>query len=167
MKMKLTKNLFFVVTLAAFAGCATPQSTVVVKDPVGPDLAPPRKIAAPAGQGQLVVYNALEVDDAVSSDFPTHAAYSIYGADGKLFKRVDNRSGSFYQSPATVMLPQGEYTVKAPVTNYGVVTVPVVIKENETTTLDFNGGHFRQKKPTGAGQWVRLPSGEVIGMRAP
>ena len=48
-----------------------------------------------------------------------------------------------------------------------VVTVPVVIKENETTTLDFDGNHFRQKSPTGAGQWVRLPSGEVIGMRAP
>jgi len=27
--------------------------------------------------------------------------------------------------------------------------------------------HFHQHKPTGAGQWVRLPSGEVIGMREP
>ncbi len=162
-----TKNLFLVVALAAFAGCAAPQSTVVVKDAVGPDLAPPRKLVAPAGEGQLVVYSALEVVNPVSSDFPTHAAYAIYRSDGKLLERVDNRSGSFYQSPATVTLPQGEYTVKAPVANYGVVTVPIVIKENETTTLDFNGGHFRQKKPTGAGQWVRLPSGEVIGMRAP
>jgi hypothetical protein len=167
MNMNQTKNLLLVITLAAVAGCATSQSTIVVKDPVGPDLVPPRKLAAPAGQGELVVYSALEVVNPVSSDFPTHAAYTIYGADGKLFQRVDNRSGSFYQSPAIVVLPQGEYTVKAPVANYGVVTVPVVIKENETTTLDFNGGHFRQKKPTGAGQWVRLPSGEVIGMRAP
>jgi len=167
MKINPTKNLFLAIALTAFAGCAMPQSTVVVKEPVGPDLAPPRKLVAPAGQGQLVVYSALEVANPVSSDLPTHAAYSIYGANGKLFKRVDNRSGSFYQSPATVVLPQGEYTVKAPVANYGLVTVPVVVKENETTTVDFNGGHFRQKKPTGAGQWVRLPSGEVIGMRAP
>jgi len=167
MKTKLTKNLFLVIALAAFAGCATSRPTVVVKDSVGPDLAPSRKLVAPAGQGQLVVYSALEVVNPVGSDFPTHAAYSIFGPDGKLIQRVDNRSGSFYQSPATVTLPQGEYTLKVPVANYGLVTVPVVIKENETTTLDFNGGHFRQKKPTGAGQWVRLPSGEVIGMRAP
>jgi hypothetical protein len=167
MKMQPTKNLFLVIALAAFAGCATPRPAVVVKDPVGPDLAPPRKLIAPAGKGQLVVYTALEVVNPVSSDFPTHKAYAIYRADGIFFQRVDNRSGSFYQSPATVMLPQGEYTVKAPVANYGEVTVPIVIKENETTTLDFNGNHFRQKSPTGAGQWVRLPSGEVIGMRAP
>ena len=167
MKMHQTKSLLLVIALAAFAGCAAPQSTVVVKDPVGPDLAPSRKLVAPAGQGELVVYTALEVVNPVSSDFPTHKAYAIYRADGTLFQRVDNRSGSFYQSPATLVLPQGEYTVKAPVANYGEVSVPVVIKENETTTLDLNGGHFRQKNPTGAGQWVRLPTGEVIGMRAP
>ena len=167
MNMNQTKNLLLALALAAFAGCAAPQSTVVLKDPVGPDLAPPRKLVAPAGHGQLVVYTALEVVNPVSSDFPTHKAYAIYHPDGKLFERVDNRSGSFYQSPASVTLPQGEYTVKAPVANYGEVSVPIVIKENETTTLDLNGGHFRQKNPTGAGQWVRLPSGEVIGMRAP
>ena len=163
--MNPTKNLFCIILVAAFAGCATPPA-IVVNDPVGPDLAAPRKIVT-SGQGQLVVYSALEVVDQVSSDFPTHAAYEIDLPNGKLFKRVDNRSGSFYQSPAAVSLPPGEYKVKAPVTNHGIVTVPVVIKQNETTTLDLDGGHFRQHKPTGAGQWVRLPSGEVIGMRAP
>jgi hypothetical protein len=163
--MNRTNNLFFIVALAAFAGCASP-SDGLVKDPVGPDLAPSRKIRN-AGQGQLVVYSALEVVDPVSSDFPTHAAYAIYLPDGKLLERVDNRSGSFYQSPAPISLPPGKYTVQAPVTNRGLVSVPVVIKENETTTLDLNGGYFRQHKPTGAGQWVRLPSGEVIGMKAP
>jgi len=164
--MNRIDNIIVVVALALLAGCATP-SEIVVKDPVGPDLAPPVKTVS-AGQGQLVVYSALEVVNAVSSDFPTHAAYEIYSPDGKkLLKRVDNRSGSFYQSPATVTLPAGEYTVKAPVTNHGLVLVPVVIKENETTTVDLDAEHFRQKKPTGAGQWVRLPTGEVIGMRVP
>ena len=162
--MNPTKNFFFVIAVAALAGCAT-HSTVVVNDPVGPELAAPRKIVT-SGQGQLVVYSALEVVDQVSSDFPTHAAYEIDLPNGKLFKRVDNRSGSFYQSPAAVSFPPGEYKVKAPVTNDGLVTVTVVIKENETTTLDLDGGHFRQHKPTGAGQWVRLPSGEVIGMKS-
>ena len=161
------KNSFFIVLLAAAAGCATP-STVAVKDPVGPSLAPPRAIPnRNQGQGQLVVYTSLEVANPVNADYPTHAGYSVYGSDGKLLKRVDNRSGSFDQTPASVTLPPGEYTVKAHVTNYGMVTVPVIIQENQTTSLDLDSSHFRQKKPTGAGQWVRLPGGEVIGMRAP
>ena len=151
--------------VAAMAGCATP-STMVVSEPVGPDLAPARVNVAGHG-GQLVVYSALEVADAVSSDFPTHAGYDIYSTEGKLLQRVDNRSGSFYQMPAAVALPPGEYLIKAPATNRGLVTVPVIIKANETTTLDLASTHFRQHKPTGAGQWVRLPTGEVIGMRAP
>jgi hypothetical protein len=149
--------------VAAFAGCAT-RPTVVVNQPVGPDLAPAR-VNLNSGQGELVVYSAREVVNAVSSDFPTHAGYEIDDASGKLIRHVDNRSGSFYQTPVSVSLPPGEYKIKAPATNYGLVTVPVVIKKNETTTVDLDGTHFRQHKPTGAGQWVRLPTGEVIGMR--
>lgn len=163
--MNRINNVSLVIALGVLAGCSTPNE-VVVKERVGPDLAPLHKIMS-AGQGQLVVYSALEVLNAVSSDFPTHAAYKIYDSDGKLLKVVDNRSGSFEQSPETVSLPPGEYTVKSPATNHGIVSVPVVIKKNETTTLDLDAEHFRQKKPTGAGQWVRLPSGEVIGMRTP
>lgn len=161
------KNSLCIIILAAAAGCATP-STVAVKDPVGPNLAPPRPHPNQnAGQGQLVVYTSMEVANPDNSDFPTHVGYSIYGDDGKLLERVDNRSGSFYQSPASVNLSPGKYTIKAHVTNYGMVSVPVVIEENQTTSLDLDSSHFRQKTPTGAGQWVRLPGGEVIGMRAP
>jgi hypothetical protein len=159
------KTLFCVLLAAALAGCVS-QPTVAVKEPVGPDLAPAR-IHVNDGQGQLVVYTALEVANPASSDFPTHAGYEIDDADGKLVRRVDNRSGSFYQAPMSVPLPPGKYNVKAPATNHGIVTVPVIIKENEVTTLDLEGTHFHQHKPTGAGQWVRLPSGEVIGMRTP
>lgn len=161
--MNQIKNSFCILLLAAFAGCAT-RSSVAVNDTVGPDLAPAR-INLSNGQGQLVVYSAVEVVDAVGADFPTHAGYEIDDANGKFIRRVDNRSGSFYQTPASVPLPPGKYKIKAPATNYGLVTVPVVIKENETTTVDLDSTHFRQKKPTGAGQWVRLPTGEVIGMR--
>jgi hypothetical protein len=164
--MRQNKSLFCIIMVTALAaGCAT-RSSVVVNQPVGPDLAPP-KVNSSQGNGQLVVYSAVEVANPVNTDFPTHAGYEIDDAGGKLFRRVDNRSGSFYQSPAPVSLPPGKYLVKAPATNYGLVTVPVVIKENETTTLDLEATHFRQHKPTGAGQWVRLPTGEVIGMRSP
>jgi hypothetical protein len=163
--MNMIKNSFCIIVVAAFAGCAT-KSNVVVDQTVGPDLAPPR-IKISASQGQLVVYSALEVANTANSDFPTHAGYEIYDANGTLLRRVDNRSGSFYQSPAAVPLPSGEYKVKAPATNHGLVTVPVIIEEGKTTTLDLDASHFRQHKPTGAGQWVRLPTGEVIGMRQP
>jgi hypothetical protein len=159
------KNLVYIAFAAALAGCAT-RSTVVVDQPVGPDLARPRVNLA-GGNGQLVVYTAPDVANPVSSDFPTHAGYEIDDANGKLLRRVDNRSGPFYQTPAAVSLAPGQYVVKAPAANYGLVSVPVVIKENETTTLDLEAAHFRQHKPTGAGQWVRLPTGEVIGMRSP
>jgi len=151
--------------IAALSGCAS-QRPVVVNDTVGPDLAKPR-INLSQGRGQLVVYSALENPNPVSSDFPTHASYDIYDSDGKFILHVDNRTGSFYQTPATVPLAPGKYLVKAPATNHGRVSVSVVIKEGETTTLDLDASHFRQHKPTGAGQWVRLPSGEVIGMREP
>lgn len=163
--MNPLKNLFAMALMAALAGCAT-RSAVVVNEAVGPDLAHPR-VNLSQGHGQLVVYSALEVADPASSDFPTHTSYDIYDADGNLVRHVDNRSGSFYVAPASVSLPTGKYQVKAPATNHGLVTVPVIVKEGETTTLDLDASHFRQHKPTGAGQWVRLPTGEVIGMREP
>lgn len=158
-------KILFILTVAAVSGCAT-HSNVVVNEAVGPDLARPR-VNLSQGHGQLVVYSALEVADPASSDFPTHASYDIYDADGNLVRHVDNRSGTFYEAPAAVSLPAGKYQIKARATNHGLVTVPVIIKEAETTTLDLDASHFRQHKPTGAGQWVRLPSGEVIGMREP
>lgn len=138
---------------------------MVVNEPVGPDLARPR-VNLSQRQGQLVVYSALETASPMSSDFPTHTGYEICDMNEDPVRRVDNRSGSFYQMPATVRLPAGEYKVKARATNHGLVTVPVIVKEDETTVLDLDATHFRQHKPTGAGQWVRLPTGEVIGMRA-
>lgn len=159
------KNIIPFVIVAALAGCAT-RSSVTVNQPVGPDLAT-AKVNLSQANGQLVVYSAPEAADPVDSDFPTHSGYEIDDADGKLLRRVDNRSGPFYQTPAAVALPPGKYLVKARATNYGVVTVPVIVKESETTTLDLEATQFRQHKPTDAGQWVRLPGGEVIGMRSP
>lgn len=163
--MDRTVKSFCLFLLVGFVGCAT-RTNMVVNEPVGPDLARPR-VNLSQGQGQLVVYSALDVVSPVGADFPTHTGYEIYDINENPVRRVDNRSGSFYQTPITVRLPAGEYKVKALATNHGLVTVPVIIKENETTILDLDATHFRQHKPTGAGQWVRLPTGEVIGMRVP
>ena len=161
----MIKATLCIVAAAALAGCAS-QPPTVVDQAVGPDLAPPR-VNLSNGQGQLVVYSELEAANAVSSDYPTHAAYDIYDMNGKLVRHVENRSGPFDQSPAAVSLPPAEYKVKARATNHGVITVPVIVKGSETTILDLDSTHFLQHKPTGAGQWVRLPSGEIIGMREP
>jgi hypothetical protein len=161
--MKTFKSLFGLVLAAAFAGCAT-RATTAVNQPVGPDLAQPR-VRPNQGNGQLVVYTALEVADPVSADFPTHTSYVIYDSTGKLLREVDNRSGPFYQTPKTISLPPGEYKVEGRATNSGRVDVPVIVKENKTTTVDLEGTNLPQHKPTGAGQWVRLPDGQVIGMK--
>jgi hypothetical protein len=161
--MKTLSNCLFLAVLVAFAGCAT-HSTTVVNQPVGPDLAPPR-VNLSQGQGRLMVYTVTEVNDPASSDFPTHSSYAIYTTDGKLVRRVDNRSGSFYQNPVTVSLALGTYKVKGRATNSGEVTVPVIIEEKKTTVVDLEGTNLPQHKPTGAGQWVRLSTGQVIGMR--
>lgn len=114
-----------------------------------------------------MVYSSLEVANAEGSDFPSHSSYDIYDADGKLVRHVDNRSGPFYEDPATVLLSAGKYQINARATNHGIISVPVVIAEGETTILDLDASHFNQHKPTGTGQWARLPSGEVIGLRVP
>lgn len=163
--MNALKTLVPLILMVAAVGCAS-RPAVIVNESVGPDLARPR-VNLSKGNGELVVYTALEVADPASSDFPTHESYEIYDMDGNLVRRVDNRSGPFYQNPKPVSLPAGKYQVQAPATNHGRVSVSVVVKEAETTTLDLDASHFRQHKPTGAGQWVRLPSGEVIGMREP
>jgi hypothetical protein len=91
---------------------------------VSSDLARPR-VNLNQGQGQLVVYSALEVASPVGSQFPTHTGYEIYGINENLVRRVDNRSGSFYQTPATACLPAGEYEVKARATNHGWSQFPL------------------------------------------
>ena len=161
--MKTLNRCLALAVLVAFAGCST-HSTTVVNQPVGPDLAPSH-VDLSHGQGRLVVYTVTEVNDPVNSYFPTHSSYAIYTTDGKLVKRVDNRNGSFYQDPATVSLPPGKYNVKGRATNSGEVTVPVIIEAKKTTVVDLEGTNLPQHKPTGAGQWIRLPNGQVIGMR--
>jgi hypothetical protein len=163
--MKKTKIAFSLVILALLAGCTTgPQ--VVVNQAVGPDLAPPRMKLPSKGEGQLIVYTETGVTDPPDTYYPTHSAYVIYTSDGNLLRRVDNRAGSFSQDAVKVSLPAGTYKVKGRATNSGQVTVPVIIKEDKITVVDLQGTNLPQHKPTGAGQWIRLPNGQVIGMRA-
>jgi hypothetical protein len=162
--MRTLKTVLTLLAVLALVGCAA-TSTTIVTQPVGPDLAQPR-INTSAGQGRLLVYTARNagIGDPVNY-FPTHSSYRILNDDGTVLRRVDNRSGTFDQEPLTVTLPVGTYKVKGRATNAGVVIVPVVVAENKTTIVDLEGSTFPQHRPTGAGQWIRLPNGQVIGMR--
>jgi hypothetical protein len=152
------------ISAAALVGCAA-TSTTTVTDRVGPDLAQPR-INLSAGHGQLIVYTARDtgIGDPVNY-FPTHSPYVILKDDGSVLRRVDNRSGNFDREPLTVSLAPGEYKIRGRASNSGNVVVPIVVAENKTTIVDLEGATFPQHKPTGAGQWIRLPDGQVIGMR--
>jgi hypothetical protein len=164
MIMKTTRLALTSLLVAALVGCAATSSTVVTQ-PVGPNLAQPR-VNLSAGHGRLLVYTARDVGigDPVAY-FPTHSAYRIFHDDGSLVRRVDNRSSAFDQQPLAVTLPVGSYKVKGRATNAGEVLVPVVVAENKTTIVDLEGSALPQHAPTGAGQWIRLPNGQVIGMR--
>src|SRR5581483_2490557 len=159
--MKPFTVLLTAIAAAALVGCAA-SSTTVIADRVGPDLAQPR-INVSAGRGQLIVYTARDtgIGDPVAY-FPTHSSYVILNADGSVLRRVDNRSGNFDREPLTVSLPSGTYKIRGRASNSGNVIVPIVVAENKTTVVDLEGATFPQHKPTGAGQWIRLPNGQVI-----
>lgn len=162
--MKTIKLTLSAIGVALLAGCAA-TSTTVVDQPVGPDLARP-KINLNAGLGQLLVYTARDVGiaDPVAY-YPTHSPYRILKDDGSFLRRVDNRASTFNVQPQLVTLPAGKYKVRGRATNAGTVVVSVVVEENKTTVVDLEGINFAQHSPTGAGQWIRLPDGKIIGQR--
>jgi hypothetical protein len=146
----------------SMCGCVSP-TPVVLQNPVGswkPHL------AADEGSGRLIVYSATRVTTSDQSEYPVHTPYTIYGPGEKLVRRVNNTSGLFSQSPATVSLPAGEYRVKALATDAGFVIVPVIIEAHQTTVVDLDGTALPQGVQSNAdadAPWVRLPNGHVAG----
>lgn len=146
--------------LGCLTGCLT-TAPLVLEQPVGPG---PASLGSGSGQGDLVVYSALEVNMA-DADHPTHASYTILTADEQPLKKVDNRTGSFYEDPVVVALPAGKYRIKARATNAGWVDLPVVIEASRTTVVDLDGATLPQHPRRNDDQWVRLPDGQVIGSK--
>jgi hypothetical protein len=144
------------------SGCVAP-GPVVLQNPVGPWKQRP---TADDRSGQLIVYSATRVTTSDQSEYPVHTPYTIYGPDEKPVRRVNNTSGLFSQSPATVSLPAGAYHVKALATDAGFVIVPVIIEAHQTTVVDLDGTALPQGSRSNADadiSWVRLPDGHVVG----
>jgi len=149
--------------LGAIPFLASCASQPIALAPVGPR---PGEIAGlPTQNGHLQVFSETQeyIDDDVYY-FP-HSDYTIYTADGKRVKYVWNHQTREDDTPAMVTLPAGRFVVRAEATLYGAVSVPVVIRPDETTRVILQPGW----KPTGqfaASDLVKLRDDYPVGWRA-
>ena len=145
--------------LVAGAGCAHIQP-LTLDEPIGPL----NSQGSEPDRGSLVVYSDTEAnpDD---PEYSSHSSYTLYTADGKLVRKVDNRSSSFGMSAVTLALAAGQYKVVARALDYGLVTAPVIVQEGRTTVVDLNQEVLPQSR-TARGNWVRLPNGTIVGSRS-
>jgi hypothetical protein len=153
------------VAAALVTGCVSQQRGLVL-DPIGP----PNPQSAGAGlNGTLVVFSAFD-PHADFNDLPYlrhYTDYKITCQDGKIVQTVHNDNGTLLESPKSVRLAVGAYCVVARANGYGVVTVPVIIRANQVTTVHLEGGTSWPNNAALLGSNpVRLPGGEVAGWRA-
>jgi len=163
--MKLLVTTSLLAAAALLSGCAS-QGPALVLDPVGPAPAPP---GAPGSSGTLMVFSAFRQ----GADFNgppyrrPYTDYKILSPTGKLLQWVRNDSGALMAAPKHVELPVGTYRVVARANGYGEVTVPVVVRPNQVTTVHLEGSpSWPNHEQLAASNPVRLPDGEIAGWRA-
>jgi hypothetical protein len=96
---------------------------------------------AKAGQlshGSLVVYSATDAFEDGDVPYYAHSSYTIYTADGKLFKNVENHISRSDEIPEVVALAVGSYVIEARSERDGYVRVRVVIKAGRQTIVDLD-----------------------------
>ena len=157
--MKTMARYVLLAGLPWLASCASRPMSLA---PVGPA---PALSAAPGPVGHLQVFTETEEYDDDDLYFFRHSDYEIYTPEGKRLKRVWNWLDFEDESPTVVKLPVGKYVIKAAAEYYGLVSVPVLIKPNQTTTVILQPGW----KPEGhfaPSAFVRFPNGYFVGWRA-
>ena len=87
-------------------------------------------------QGYLLVYSATDQFDDGGTFYYPHSPYSIYMADGKFFKNVENHISRSDEIPELVTLPAGSYTIVLRSENRGYIRLPIVIRTGRRTILD-------------------------------
>ncbi len=147
------------------AGCSTAP---VALAPVGPN---PTRGETMTATGELQVFSRLrqESDDQnQASEDPVwrqHADYSVYDTHGKLVARVYNSIGHYEQAPRQVVLPPGQYLVKAPARDYLLVEVPVTIERGRLTRVHLDD-KWQLPSATPNTELVCAPNGEPVGWKA-
>ncbi len=164
---KIMKTTYYLwaaaVSLALVAGCATTPPVTVSQ--VGPN---PNGLTINSEKGGLEVYSRLSQrsdDQNQGSTDPIwyqHTSYAIYNTDGSLVKNVQNAPWHYDKAPARVMLPPGDYLVKARSADYFWVRVPVVVKSGEVTRVHLDD-LWSPPADAAKGAVVRMPNGRPIG----
>ena len=99
--------------------------------------------SAKPSAGYLTVYSSTEVTSwGEGTEYYVHTGYRVYDSAGKAVKWVANHDSNADETPATVELPPGKYTVWAQSESDGYVSVPVQVKPARTTTL-----HLENENP--------------------
>lgn len=159
--------------------CASPKK-YVVNESVGP--APGQEIAS-ARHGILQVYTARQEADVDlnqqvffgdnNNSFmyePAHTPYNVYSRNGMLAAHVRNALDENDDLPTRVILPAGNYTIDALAEGGNVttakVTVPVTIKEGETTVVHLERDWQPAPRMGDKKDMVRGYDGRFIGWRA-
>jgi len=157
----MKSQVLFVMGLAPIlAGCS---SRPAVLAPVGPCSVSHQTSGS---KGHLQVFSVMEAQS--EGDDPIwyqHTAYRIYNPQGKRIRYVGNTVGKWDDTPATVTLPAGRYTVKARAEGYRSVEVPVSIEPGQTTRVHLESGWNPPAGPPGV-EFVRASGGYAVGWRA-
>jgi hypothetical protein len=90
-------------------------------------------------QGYLTVYSATDQFDDGGVLYYAHSSYSIYTADGKFLKNVENHISRSDEIPEVVTLPAGSYMIEARSEKQGYLRVHVVITEGVRAVLNLDG----------------------------
>jgi hypothetical protein len=163
--MKPCVAISMLVAFVSVSGCMSHGPRLVL-DPVGP---PPVPSAAAGPTGTLKVYSAFEQGaDFCSQLYRRHYTdYTILSAEGKRLESVRNDRGTLPAAPTPVELPVGTYSVVARANGYGGVTVPVVIRPGQMTTVHLEGSpSWPNRSQLASSNPVLLPGGEIAGWRA-
>jgi hypothetical protein len=165
-------------SVACLVGCAsTPQTAI--SEGVGPA---PAERAEASGKSVLQVYSErvkaptdlnreefLWNNDFGKNDFlcePAHTDYTICTQDGKILQPMRNARGPQDTEPAAVPLPPGRYVVKAEATDFGLVTIPVVIKPGKPTVVNLQRYRKPVCEPAAKTDLVWLGDSRIVGWRA-
>ena len=155
-----------VLAVGLLAGCAGTRHALAL-GAIGPA---PAITSGEGAEGSLQVFSAFDpTPDLQRTPYRRrHTAYRILaGKDHHLVREVANDNGTSAGGPQRVDLPVGEYTVIARANSYGTVTVPVIIRPRQLTTVHLEGGVWWPKGlAIEDSDPVRLPGGEIAGWRA-
>ena len=135
---------------------------IAVRETAGPQ---PAKLYP--REGSLIVYSATEQQFEGDSTYYPHTDYRIFTRSGRLFKQVRNALYPADETPRTIALPSGVYTVIAESETAGTVSVPVLIRTGRTTELHLEGKKdWTPPLLARESDLVHLPDGQAIGFRA-